>query len=171
MTDDLSARDADDARLIEAGDHARLLERYRPLIRRRVGMFLRGQDAEDVAAHVIAYLYGQLKRGKCFDAPFGVVASNRAAWMAKDFLRKPKDVPVGDPGEWHHEPTSDEIDDWSYVLALLSELPSRDREVFELTVYGGLSPTEIATRLGIDRNAVDQAMFRARKALRTLIDD
>lgn len=170
MNDDHAARDADDAQLIERGDHARLLERYRPLVRRRVGMFLRGDDADEVAAQVIAYLYAQLRNGKRFDAPFRVVAYNRAGWMAKDFLRAAKDVPLGDPGEWHHEPTSDEIDDWSYVRSLLARLPSRDRQVFELTVYGGLSPGEIAGRLGIERNAVDQAMFRARKALRTLID-
>jgi RNA polymerase sigma factor (sigma-70 family) len=53
---------------------------------------------------------------------------------------------------------------------LLAQLPPRDREVFELTVYGGLTPEQIAERLGITRNAVDQALFRARKHLRRLID-
>jgi RNA polymerase sigma factor (sigma-70 family) len=170
MTDDHAARDSDDAQLIERGDYARVLERYRSLIRRRVGMYLRGADADDVAAQVIAYLYAQLRGGRRFDAPFRVVAYNRAGWMAKDFLQAPKDLPLGDPGEWHHEPTSDDIDDWSYVRSLLAELPSRDREVFELRVYGGLSPREISERLGISRNAVDQAMFRACAALRKLID-
>lgn len=79
-------------------------------------------------------------------------------------------MPVGDHEDWHQRPAADEIDDWSYVRSLLAELLSRDREVFELTVYGGLSPTKIAARLGIERNAVDQAMHRARKTLRTLID-
>lgn len=170
MIDDRAASDADDARLIERGDYARLLERHRPLIRRRVGMCLRGEDVDEVAAQVIAHLYVQLRAGKRFDVPFRVVAYNRAGWMAKDFLRAPSDIALGDPGEWHHEPTSDDIDDWSYVRSLLAKLPSRDREVFELAVYGGLTPPQIAERLGIERNAVDQAMFRARKALQTLID-
>lgn len=168
MIDDPAARDQDDARLIERGDYARLLERHRPLIRRGVGMYVRGADADDVAGEVIVYLYAQLRDGKRFDVPFRVVAFNRARWMAKDFLKRRKDVPVAEitsPGSW-----SEDANDWSYVRSLLAELPGRDREVFELTVYGGLAPAEVAARLGIARNAVDQAMFRARKVLRSLID-
>lgn len=170
MTDDLAARDPDDAQLIEAGDYARLLERYRPLIRRRVGMYLRGADAEDVTSQVILCLYSDLKRGKRYDAPFRAVALRRAGWTTSEFISGRRDIPVEDHDAWHHGAGSGDVDDWGYIRSLLGELAPRDREVFELTVYGDLSPTEIATRLGIDRNAVDQAMHRARKTLRTVID-
>lgn len=170
MTDDRAARDLEDARLIERGEYARLLETYRPLIRRRVGMFLRGQDAEDVTSQVVVHLYTELARGKRYGAPFRAVALRRAGWMTTEFISGRREIPVEDHDSWHHGAGSREADDWRYVRSLLAHLAPRDREVFELTVYGGLSPTEIATRLGIDRNAVDQAMFRARKALRTLID-
>lgn len=170
MTDDLAARDQDDARLLEQGDYARLLERYRPLIRRRVGMHLRGADAEDATSQVVLHLYAELTRGKRYDAPFRAVVLQRARWVATELIGGRKDIPVDDHESWHHGTGPLEADDWGYVRSLLDRLARRDREVFELAVYGGLSPTEIGERLGIDRNSVDQAMHRARKALRTLID-
>ncbi len=172
MSDDHAGRDLEDARLIEAGDYARVLERHRALIRRRVGMYLRGADADDVTSSVVLYLYTQLERGRRFDAPFRVVAWKRAGWMAIEFAKDRRDVPVEDPESWQHGAAGDgdDVDDWGYVRSLLAQLAPRDREVFELAVYGGLTPAEIASRVGIDRNAVDQAMHRARRTLRTLID-
>lgn len=170
MIDDLAARDPDDARLIERGDFARLLERYRPLIRRRVGMYLRGADAEDAASEVILYLYMELTKGKRYEVPFRVVVWKRAGWIAAELSRPRRELPVEDHDGWQTAVGERSVDDWGYVRALLGQLAPRDREVFELTVYGGLSPAEIGVRLGIDRNAVDQALFRARKALRELLD-
>lgn len=170
MVDDLAARDPDDARLIERGEYARLLERYRPLIRRRVGMYLRGPDAEDAASEVILYLYTELTKGKRYDVPFRVVVWKRAGWIAAEFTRPAKEHPVEDADCWHTPVGERGADDWGYIRALLGQLAPRDREVFELKVYGNLSPAEIADRLGIDRNAVDQAVHRARKVLRELLD-
>lgn len=170
MTDDLSARDADDARLIEAGDHARLLERYRPLVRRRVGMWLRGADAEDATSEVLLYLYAELRKGKRYEAPFRTVVWRRAGWIATELAQGRREIPSDDHDAWLHGSETFDVDDWGYVRALLEQLSPRDREVFELTVYVGLAPTQIAERLGIDRNAADQALFRARKSLRLLID-
>lgn len=170
MTDDLAARDTDDARLIEAGDYARLLERYRRLIRRRVGMRLRGQDAEDATGEVVLHLYAELAKGKRYAAPFRAVVWRRAGWIATEFARGRREIPYEDYDAWHHGPDAHDVDDWGYVRTLLEQLAPRDREVFELTAYGGLPPAQIAQRLGVERNAVDQALFRARKALRALID-
>jgi RNA polymerase sigma factor (sigma-70 family) len=170
MTDDHAARDPDDAQLIERGDYARLLERHRRLIRQRVGMYLRGADAEDAASEVILYLYAELTKGKRYDAPFRVVVWRRAGWIAGDFARGRREFPVEDHDAWHATADEPDIDDWRYVRMLLDHLGPRDREVFELTVYAGLTLEQIAGRLGITRNAVDQALFRARKHLRRLID-
>lgn len=169
MSDDLAARDLEDARLIETGEHDRLLAKYIPAIERRVRMDLRGPDAEDVVSQVVLHLWTELRRGKRFKAPFRVVAVKRAGWMVAEYLRGKRLVPVGDE-EWDERVYPDELDDWQYVRSVLDDLPARDREVFELSVYGGLSPNEVASRLGITRNAVDQAMHRAREKLRALID-
>lgn len=170
MIDDQAARDAEDVRLIEAGDYARLLERHRRRIRQRVGRYLRGADAEDATSEVILYLYTELEKGKRYDVPFRVVAWKRAGWIAAELVRGRREFPDEDHEAWRSSPGELDVDDWGYVRALLGQLAPRDREVFELRVYGGLTPPQIAERLGIDRNSVDQAMHRARKDLRKLID-
>jgi RNA polymerase sigma factor (sigma-70 family) len=48
---------------------------------------------------------------------------------------------------------------------LLAELPQRQREVAELLYREGLSHEQIAERLGLKRNAVDQALHNAHRKL------
>ena len=48
---------------------------------------------------------------------------------------------------------------------MLEDLPPRERDVWTLTVEG-LSPDQIAERLEMKRNAVDQALHRGRLKLR-----
>ena len=52
------------------------------------------------------------------------------------------------------------------LLLLMNGLAPREREVVDLRWRQGLEIAEIADRLGIDRNAVDQALFRAHAKLR-----
>ena len=74
------------------------------------------------------------------------------------------------------EPRSDEeppsIDDayaeWEEghdLGALFADLPERQREVLELRYLRGLSPEQIASELGIKRNAVDQALHNGHRKL------
>jgi RNA polymerase sigma-70 factor (sigma-E family) len=55
-------------------------------------------------------------------------------------------------------------------LALLSELPGRQREVLVLRYYGQLSEAEIADTLGISRGAVKTHSSRGLHALRTAME-
>ncbi len=48
---------------------------------------------------------------------------------------------------------------------LLADLPQRQREVAELLYREGLSHEQIAERLGLKRNAVDQALHNAHRKL------
>ena len=48
----------------------------------------------------------------------------------------------------------------------LDSLRSDDRELLRLSAWDGLSNAEIATVIGVKRNAVDQRLFRARARLR-----
>ena len=57
----------------------------------------------------------------------------------------------------------------SSVLAALSELPSRQREVVILRYYADLSEAEIAAALGISRGAVKSHAARAKGALRAVL--
>lgn len=53
------------------------------------------------------------------------------------------------------------------AVECLAELPSRQREVFEMADLGGLSSAEIAARLGIDAVTVRVHLLKARRAIRT----
>ena len=57
----------------------------------------------------------------------------------------------------------------SSVLAALSMLPSRQREVMVLRYYADLSEAQIAAALGISRGAVKSHIARAKDSLRTVL--
>ena len=56
------------------------------------------------------------------------------------------------------------------ILRAMVELPERTRAVCEAVFVGGLTPEAAAAQLGMERNAVDQALHRGRKRLRELVD-
>ena len=51
------------------------------------------------------------------------------------------------------------------LAALFSDLPARQRQVLDLRYRLGLSPAEIATKLGIHPNAVHQALHNGHRKL------
>ena len=51
------------------------------------------------------------------------------------------------------------------LLNLLPDLPERQREVLELVYLEGLGPEQVAARLGVKRNAVDQALHNGHRKL------
>jgi RNA polymerase sigma-70 factor (ECF subfamily) len=51
------------------------------------------------------------------------------------------------------------------VIEALSRLSRTDREIVQLALWEELSPRDIATVLGISRDAVDQRFYRAKKHL------
>ena len=48
---------------------------------------------------------------------------------------------------------------------MLADLPQRQREVLELVYLEGLGPEQVAARLGVKRNAVDQALHNGHRRL------
>lgn len=65
-----------------------------------------------------------------------------------------------DPGVDPQLELRDELEAW---LGVLTE---PQREVFELRCFGDLSAREVAARLGIESNTVDQIYYRAKRRLR-----
>lgn len=57
----------------------------------------------------------------------------------------------------------------SVLEIFLRDLPSRQREVFQMSEVGGLSSPEIGRILGLAPGAVRSALFKARRALREKI--
>jgi RNA polymerase sigma factor (sigma-70 family) len=159
----------DDDALLAACDHARLLAKYEPVIVQRCVAALRGHaDAEDVAQDVKLRLWRELQAGKSYPVPFRVVASRVIDWTLKDYWQgRNTHAPL--PDDWDADapdPNAD-VGGGEAVQDLLSAwLQGRALEVCELRYVAGLEIEEIAERLGMTRNAVDQALHRAHVRLR-----
>src|SRR4051812_43201421 len=156
------AHDAEDRRLLEAGEYASLLESYYGVIVKRCQARTRTDgEAFDVASEVVIRLLAELKSGKRYAVPFRVVVHNVIGWkLAEHFAARSRPAElVEEPVE---EPGFDLVDDRYDLTMLLDGLPRRERDVALLRILGGFAPAEIAAKLEITRNNVDQAWHRAK---------
>jgi RNA polymerase sigma factor (sigma-70 family) len=164
------ARDAEDKRLLEAGDYARLVESYYGVIVKRCQARTKSDgDAFDVAADVVIRLLGELKTGKRYGVPFRVVVHKVVGWkLAEHFAGRSRDVELGD--DLPDDGSFEIVDERRDLMTLLDGLPQREREVAGLRIVAGLEAAAIAAKLGISRNNVDQAWHRAKRKLRERLE-
>jgi RNA polymerase sigma factor (sigma-70 family) len=161
------ARDVEDKRLLESGEHKILLAGYFHAVRERCFLRLRDRDAGDEAAQrVFDRLVSELARGKTYDVPFRVVVHMVTDWTLRGFYPAAKQddsLPEG----WDPEAPDafEHVDDVLTFDGLVDGLPPRQREVVDLLYREGLSHDQIADRLGVKHNAVDQALHNAHKKL------
>lgn len=161
------ARDAEDKRLLEAGECERLLENYVYLVREWTLVRLRDREAADeVSQRVFLRLLRELRAGKRYVVPFRVVV-----WKVVDFMCRGYEWSARREGtlpeEWDPE-APDAFTAWEDecdVAKMLADLPQRQREVLELVYLEGMGPEQIAARLGVKRNAVDQALHNGHRKL------
>jgi RNA polymerase sigma factor (sigma-70 family) len=165
---DRTARDEEDARLLEAGDHATLLATYYPVILLRLrARRLPLDEAEEVRQRVVEHLVGELGKGKVFNVPFRVVVHQRTTWTLLDYYKERQEH----PGELEEQDARD-VSSIEQVEAdldferLVQDLPPREREVVALRWQAGYDAEQIAEALGMKTNAVHQALFRAHEKLR-----
>ena len=161
------ARDAEDNRLLEAGEHKQLLANYFDRVRELCFLRLRDREAADEAAQmVLVRLVHELERGKRYSVPFRVVVWKVVEWTVRGFYPGAKqDATL--PDDWDPAAEGDHAsveDDFDFGL-LIADLPERQRQVVDLVYREGLSPVQAAERLGITRNAVDQALHNAHRKL------
>jgi RNA polymerase sigma factor (sigma-70 family) len=164
------ARDAEDKRLLDAGKHRRLVESYYGVVLNRCRARLRDEgSAIDVASEVAVRLLSELKRGKTYDVPFRVVVHQVTSWKIKEFFAPaPADeveldellAAVAEDGGFATFESDFDLE------RLFAELPPRDREIATLRWREGREIVEIAARLGVNRNAVDQSLHRTIVRLR-----
>jgi RNA polymerase sigma-70 factor (ECF subfamily) len=161
------ARDAEDKRLLQEGEHKLLLAGYFHPVREQCFIALRDQDAADEATQrVFVRLLGELRRGKTYRVPFRVVVWNVTKWILQSFyLPAKRDAALPEGWDPAAPDAFDEWEDKHDLGLLLADLPARQREVLDLAYREGLSPAQIAERLGIKRNAVDQALHNGHKRL------
>ncbi len=165
------ARDAEDARLLEERDYATLFAKYEPIIVGRCIVALKGHaDAEDVAQNVMLRLFGELHRGRTYSVPFRVVVHQVIKWTLNDYWAGLRlDVPL--PEDWDPAAPNeaDAVESRWFLETVFDGLPDRQREAAELRYLEGLERDQIAERLGIRENAVDQALHNAHAKLREVL--
>jgi RNA polymerase sigma factor (sigma-70 family) len=165
------ARDEEDMRLLEAGDHAALVRNYYETIIQRCYVRCRTKDdALECAQAAAVRLLSELKRGKRYSVPYRVVVHQVIEWTTKGFYERRRVVLGELPGDVPESGNPfDDVDtryDLEHALALLSE---GDGEVARLRLLQGLEIDEIAEQLGKKRKAVDQSLHRTWKRLQELL--
>lgn len=161
-------RNEEDARLLEAGDHATLLATYYEVILGRCLARLRNEDdAYEVPHRVIERLIGELRRGKTYSVPYSVVVNKVIDWKVVEFFERDHASLL--PEGWDEPDVEDAYETFEEREAheqVFSSLPERAREVATLFYLRGLTAPEIAAELGIEPNNVHQALHRAHTLIR-----
>ena len=122
-------------------------------------------DAEDLTSEVFARLPRALSHYRTSATPFVGWLLRVARNAALDHLRAQRSVPLAEvPAADRAELGAHErLEDLRVALAAL---PADQRQVIVLRLIAGLTPAEVAQRLGRSVNAVHALAHRARRSLR-----
>jgi RNA polymerase sigma-70 factor, ECF subfamily len=165
--------------LASAGDDAAfttLVTRYHPAVFRWSLTFAWDPDeAEDIAQEVFVRAHRQLSQYRSdgsVEAWLYAITRRAASQLRRTHKRRKRlalspgaqplrDVYTTDPGG-----RVDRERAASVILELFSELPERQREIFDLVDLQGLSPAEAGARMGLKPVSVRANLFKARAAIR-----
>ncbi len=122
-------------------------------------------DAEDITSEVFARLPRALTHYRVSATPFVAWLLRVARNAALDYLRAQRSVPLAEvPASARTELHAHErLDD---LRAALEALPADQRQVMVLRLIAGLTPAEVAERIGRSIDAVHALQHRARRKLR-----
>jgi DNA-directed RNA polymerase specialized sigma24 family protein len=166
------ARDAEDKRLLEAGEIDLLLAGWYETIVGRCVARLRTPAGHDAAQAVCERLWRELKRGRHRDGawPFRVIVHkvidytcrgwHEPGWRENEWIDL--DAPIPDPGG--------EVDARLDLETFVGTLPPADAEVAQLWLLEELDSPQIAEQLGKLPNAVYQARSRIAARLREWLE-
>lgn len=174
------ALDVQLASLASAGDESAfttLVTRYQPAVFRWGLMFARDPDeAEDIAQEVFVRAHRQLSQYRSdgsLEAWLYAITRRAANQMRRTQKRRSRlalspgaqparDVYTTDPGGRVDRERAAAV-----IREMFSELPTRQREIFDLIDLQGLTPTEVAERTGMKPASVRASLFKARSSIRT----
>jgi RNA polymerase sigma-70 factor (ECF subfamily) len=144
-----------------------LYSRYSDDVQRFIQSIVRDHHAaEDITQDVFAKLMRAIRKYEERDVPFAAWIMRVGRNAALDHLRSKRQIPVDEVwiSEDGHEQTSLECTD--ALKTALADLPESQRQVLVLRHIGGLSPTEIAERLGKTEASIQGLHHRGRAALK-----
>jgi RNA polymerase sigma-70 factor, ECF subfamily len=167
------------ASLASAGDDAaftKLVTRYQPAVFRWALMFARDPDeAEDIAQEVFVRAHRQLSQYRSDGSleAWLYAITRRLAYQTRRTQKRRgrlalspgarplRDVYTTDPGGRVDRERAAVL-----IHEMFSELPTRQREIFDLIDLQGLTPAEVAERTGIKPASVRANLFKARSSIR-----
>jgi len=144
-----------------------LYSRYADDVLKFVQSIVRNRhDAEDITQEVFAKQIRAIQKYEEREVPFAAWILRVARNAALDHVRSRRQIPVEEVrlSENGHEDTSFEYLD--ELKTALADLPESQRQVLFLRYIGGLSPKEIADRLGKTEASVHGLNHRGSAALR-----
>lgn len=129
-------------------------------------------EAEDVTQHVFAKLMTVIGKYQERDVAFSAWILRVARNVAVDHLRQRRPIPSEDVRDPELNDESEAAHHRSLMLRdALKALPDEQREVLVLRHIVGLSPGEIAGRLGRSEPSIHGLHHRGRGALRSVLRD
>jgi RNA polymerase sigma-70 factor (ECF subfamily) len=126
-------------------------------------------EAEDVTQHIFAKLLTALERYEPRVVPFSAWILRVAHNAAIDHVRTRRPVPLEEvhPPEAASDDGAGSRERFADLRLALDALPAEQRDVILLRFFVGLSPREIADRLGRSEDAVHGLQHRGRRRLRS----
>jgi RNA polymerase sigma-70 factor, ECF subfamily len=148
-----------------------LYRHYSPSVFAYVRRILRNDyDAQDVTQQVFVKLATSLDKYDARRADFSAWLLRMAHNAAIDHLRKQRRTLPSDPVEATGDAEQPDLDDGQSLREAFRALSGAQRDVLLLREVVGLTPREVATRLGKTEAAVNTCHHRARRAaVRSLI--
>jgi RNA polymerase sigma-70 factor (ECF subfamily) len=124
-------------------------------------------EAEDITQHIFAKLITALRHYEPRVAPFSAWILRVAHNAAIDHVRARRPVPIEEvrPTDLADDATGRER--FADLQLALDSLPREQRDVLMLRFLVGLSPSEVAERLGRSEDAVHGLQHRGRRRLRS----
>jgi RNA polymerase sigma-70 factor, ECF subfamily len=126
-------------------------------------------EAEDITQNVFAKLLGAIHKYEQREVPFTAWILRVARNVALDHMRARRQIPFEEVRATDDGHEQIGFDRSQCLREALSRLPQDQREVLVLRHIAGLSPTEIARRLGKTEGAIHGLHHRGRGALQAAL--
>jgi RNA polymerase sigma-70 factor, ECF subfamily len=126
-------------------------------------------EAEDVTQHVFAKLITNIHKYEPREVPFSAWILRVARNVAVDHMRQRRATPCEEVREGEHREEEGDTLRSQALNEALAELPADQREVLVLRHLVGLSPGEIAGRMGKTEPSIHGLHHRGRGALRAAL--
>jgi RNA polymerase sigma-70 factor (ECF subfamily) len=144
-----------------------LYSRYADDVCRFVQSIVRDRhEAEDITHDVFVKLIRAIQKYEEREVPFAAWIMRVARNAALDHVRSRRQIPVEEVRISEDDRDRTSFEYTQALKAALAELPESQREVLVLRHIGGLSPTEIAERLGKTEASIQGLHHRGRAALK-----